>query len=340
MVIDAANHIEVANRAALVKEPLVSVHMITYNHEAYLTDAIEGVVRQKTEYPFELIIGEDCSKDKTRGIALAYQRRHPDKIAVLYSGSNVGPFANSRRVHLKQRGKYVALCEGDDYWHDPLKLQKQVSFLESHPDHVLVHSAFRVQTGEVIEPGPVFAEGIPTGRVFENLLRSNFIATCTVCMRQTVAADYYASSWRTNGYLMDDYPQWLFASQQGLIGYIDEPLATYRCTPGSVMRRTPDAALRMELSARQVKKDFVEQYGSSADALAAGLSTSNLRLLGMAIELADRATFLEEYQWYRRNNPGWRKDRQMLVRFLLFKLGLFTAARNFRRLGPARAILK
>jgi glycosyltransferase involved in cell wall biosynthesis len=334
MVSETSSEIEVADHAALVKAPVISVHMITYNHEPYLADAIEGVIRQQTEYPFELLIGEDCSTDKTRAIALAFQRRHPDRIAVLYSGSNVGALANSKRVFLKERGKYVAYCEGDDYWHDPSKLQKQVTFLEAHPDHVLVHSALRVQTGQAIKPRWTILERIPTGRVFEELLQGNFIATCTACIRRSVMADYFASGITRNGYLMDDYPRWLFASQQGLVGYIDEPLATYRRTPGSLTGRTPDAELRMEISARKVRMDFADRYGGSAEVLAAALSKSNRRVLNMAADLADRTTFLEEYRWYRMNNPDWRKDHRMLVRFLLFKLRLFRAARNCRRLVP------
>ncbi len=314
-----------------VTRPLLSVHMITYNHEPYIADAIEGVLRQQTEYPFELLIGEDCSTDKTRQIALAYQQRHADRVTVLYSDSNIGALANSQRVLARERGKYVAFCEGDDYWHDASKLQKQISFLESHPEHVLVHTAFRVQTGQVIEPRWTDVERIPEGKVFEALLAGNFIATCTVCMRRSVVLDYFASGIRRKGYLLDDYPRWLFASQQGLIGYIDEPLATYRCAPGSATRRTPDAALRMEFAARQIRRDFAERYGCSAEGFAAALRKSNRVALRMSAALGDRRTFLEEYRWYRKHDPGWRRDARMLLWFLLFKLRLFQAARHCRQ---------
>lgn len=329
---EAAQVTVVADAGRLVKAPLVSVHMITYNHEPYLGEAIESVVGQQTQYPFELIIGEDCSGDKTREVALSFQRRYPEKVVVLCSGTNVGARANGYRVSRCQRGKYVAFCEGDDYWHNPLKLQQQVSFLETHADHVLVHGAFRIQRGHEIEPGSVQRSGIPTGRVFEMLLQTNFIATCTVCMRRAVVVDYFGSHWSGKDYLMDDYPRWLFASQYGSIGYIDEPLATYRLIPGSAMRRTRDAALRVEMSARQIRSDFAEQYGCSAQALEGTRSRSNRHVLNLATDLADRRTFLEEYRWYRRHDAGWKRDGEMLGRFLLFKLGLFRVARNCRRL--------
>jgi glycosyltransferase involved in cell wall biosynthesis len=332
--------LEVSDPDVLVRAPLVSVKMITYNHEPYLAEAIEGVIGQQTQYPYELVVGEDYSKDKTREIALSYQRRYPDRIRVLYSASNVGWHQNSERVGLRCRGKYIAFCEGDDYWHDPLKLQKQVSFIENNTDYVMVHSALRMQVGAVIKPYPRPEPSIPTGKIFENLIERNFVATCTVCMRGSVAAGYCASQFSRNGYLMGDYPLWLFTSQQGLAGYINEPLATYRVTPGSMMRRAADAELRMEMSARQVRRDFAERYGCSAEALASALRNSNRRVLHMAANLAERTTFLEEYQWYRMNNPGWRKDAKMLVHFLFFKLRLFRAARSCWRLAERMPFLR
>src|ERR1700690_2758382 len=113
-----------------MKEPLVSVKMITYNHAPYITRAIEGVLQQKTTFPFELIIGEDCSTDGTREIVFAYQKKYPDIIRVITSDKNVGMNINGLRTIKAGKGKYIALCEGDDYWHNPEKLQKKVDFLK------------------------------------------------------------------------------------------------------------------------------------------------------------------------------------------------------------------
>ncbi len=313
----------IADQAAFVKAPLISVHMITYNHEPYLAEAIEGVIRQQTEFPFELIIGEDCSTDKTREIALAFQRHKPDKVAVLYSDSNVGALHNSTRVLQKTRGKYVAFCEGDDYWHDASKLQKQVSFLEAHPDHALVHCAFRVQTGQTIElPNWVVPSAVPTGRVFEKLLEANFIATCTVCMRRSVAANYYASNFRTRGYLMDDYPHWLFASREGFFAYIPDLLATYRVCLGSQSHQGPDHSLQMALSARRVAEDFIREYGCSPVALSRSRNRMNIRVLRAAFCAYDQVTFIREYEWYRKHNPAWREDLWTRARFIAAKFHL------------------
>src|SRR4030042_6002267 len=122
-------------------EPLVSVKMITYNHAPYIAQAIEGVLQQKTNFPFELVIGEDCSTDGTRAIVLEYQRKYSDIIRVITSDNNVGAYENIRRTSKACRGRYVAFCDGDDFWHDPSKLQKQTDYLETHPECGLVYSS-------------------------------------------------------------------------------------------------------------------------------------------------------------------------------------------------------
>lgn len=127
--------IETSDREKICKHPVVSVQMCTYNHEAYIRQAIEGVLMQKTDFEFELVIGEDCSQDKTREICFEYQKKHPDKIRVLWWHENVSRLGgNSRRVTAHCRGEFIAYCEGDDYWIDPLKLQKQVEVMKQHPN--------------------------------------------------------------------------------------------------------------------------------------------------------------------------------------------------------------
>ena len=128
--------IETSDAEKLCKRPLVSVNMQTYNHEKFITQAIEGVMMQETDFEYELIIGEDCSKDRTREICFEYQKKYPDKIRVLWAEENVCRLfcqANVNRCLIRSRGKYVACCEGDDYWTDPKKLQKQVEYMEAHP---------------------------------------------------------------------------------------------------------------------------------------------------------------------------------------------------------------
>ena len=111
--------------------------MITYNHEAYIEQAIEGILAQQCDFPIELIIGEDKSQDRTLEICLEYQKKYPELIRIVTWHENVGANANFLRVWGRARGKYLASCEGDDYWIDPAKLTKQVKFMEQSPDTIL-----------------------------------------------------------------------------------------------------------------------------------------------------------------------------------------------------------
>jgi len=148
--------------------PLLSIVTITYNHEPFIAKTIEGVLMQQVNFPIELIIAEDCSTDGTRAICQQYAEQYPELIRLITSESNVGAIANERRAMLAARGKYIAFCEGDDYWTDPLKLQKQVDFLESHPDYsVTFHRCkhYNVETHEMIDDncGYLFADNNQLG---------------------------------------------------------------------------------------------------------------------------------------------------------------------------------
>lgn len=117
------------------KNIVVSVCMITYNHENYIAQAIEGVLMQQTNFDIELVIGEDCSTDKTRDICMEYASKYHTIIRLLRRKENLGISKNFFNTLNKCTGKYIAICEGDDYWTDPLKLQKQVDFMEMNPEY-------------------------------------------------------------------------------------------------------------------------------------------------------------------------------------------------------------
>lgn len=130
-------------------KPLVSISCITYNHAPYIKDALEGFVSQKTDFPFEVLIHDDCSTDGTTEIIKEYARKYPDVIKPLYEKENQyqnGKPAGSNVWNLpRAQGKYIALCEGDDYWKDPDKLRKQVEFLEANPDYGMCFTDFDVK---------------------------------------------------------------------------------------------------------------------------------------------------------------------------------------------------
>lgn len=133
--------------------PLVSTRTYTYMHEPYIRECIESVLMQKTTFPVEVIIHDDASTDKTAGIVREYQAKHPHLIIAIYQvekhySKQVCATVMHKDTQKATRGKYIALCEGDDYWTDPLKLQKQADFMENNPGFSLCYHTYRLQTGD------------------------------------------------------------------------------------------------------------------------------------------------------------------------------------------------
>lgn len=125
-----------------METPLVSICSITYNHAPFIRQCLDSFLMQRTSFPSEIIINDDCSTDGTTEIIREYARAYPDKIFPVFHEENLyskgvrSMFA--RFTYTKAQGKYIAICEGDDFWIDPLKLQKQADFLESHPEYSMV----------------------------------------------------------------------------------------------------------------------------------------------------------------------------------------------------------
>jgi len=118
----------------------VSICITTYNIVSYISQAIEGALMQKTSFPFEIVIGDDGSTDGTRDILLSYKEKYPDIVQLVLHDENIGVNRNDISVIERARGKYLAWCDGDDYWVDENKLQKQYEILENNPDVSLVHT--------------------------------------------------------------------------------------------------------------------------------------------------------------------------------------------------------
>lgn len=138
---------------------MVSVSTIVYNHERFLRQCIEGVLNQQTNFAFEYLIHDDCSTDSSADIIREYAAKHPNIIKPVFETENQyskgGPWGSAVWNYPRAKGKYIALCEGDDYWTDPLKLQKQVDFMESHPEYSVCFCDYRnynIYTNQYLEP--------------------------------------------------------------------------------------------------------------------------------------------------------------------------------------------
>jgi glycosyltransferase involved in cell wall biosynthesis len=224
--------------------PLVSINCLTYNHSKYIRDAIEGFLMQKTNFPVEILIHDDASTDGTTEIIKEYEKRYPNLIKPLYEEEN--QWVKGRRGSLvfnipRAQGKYIAFCEGDDYWTDPYKLQKQVDFLETHPDYGMVHtddSNYDERTGiTVFSHKKDYYPYPPSGKVFIELIKKNFISTLTVVCRTDILRLAYLNMEKfLPDKLYRDYSLWLEISLRTKIKYLDMVTATYRIHEGSITR--------------------------------------------------------------------------------------------------------
>jgi glycosyltransferase involved in cell wall biosynthesis len=259
---------EISDPAVLSVTPLVSVKMMTYNHEPYIGQAIESVILQQTNFPFELVIGEDCSTDGTREIVFDYQKKYPEIIRVITSDKNVGARKNNVRLAKACRGKYIAYCEGDDYWHNPEKLQIQVDYLEAHPECGLVHSDVVWHNVESCKTIPRHYKERKLSHDHENVLRSIIefkyhVMTCTAVIRKCLLDEIHQTCRFefSEKFLMGDIQTWIEIARRSKVKYIDETLATYNALPESACRtKDIDKTFRFRINFAEIRMYYADKY--------------------------------------------------------------------------------
>lgn len=217
------------------RDPMVSICMLAYNLEPFVGKAIEGVLQQDVNFPIELVIGEDCSRDGTRVVCENYAALHPDRIRLLPSGVNLGMPGNAARTLAECRGKYIAICDGDDIWTDPTKLRQQIEFLEKNPDYGIVYTdvtTISETDTPIVDPDHMrLRKDYADGMVFFNLMGGNFLNNSTTVFRRRFLAEYPIDPER--GYYNYDHLLWLRISAQANVHFINTPTTAYRRHSGA-----------------------------------------------------------------------------------------------------------
>jgi hypothetical protein len=166
--------------------PMLSVLCLTYNHAAYIARALESFLAQATDFEIEIVVADDCSTDETVTILDRYRQQVGERLHVLTSPVNLGITRNFRRALKACRGRYIAFCEGDDFWRGSTKLQTQVNFLESHPDVVITYHNATIIYGDGREGGPQLQPKLRCGASREQLIATRSISTLTACFRHVL----------------------------------------------------------------------------------------------------------------------------------------------------------
>lgn len=205
-------------------EPLVSICCITYNHEKYVENTLNGFTSQITDFPFEILIHDDCSTDHTKDILDRFAQSYKGPIQILYEEEN--QFSKGANIAFDillplVRGKYVAICEGDDWWTDPKKLQTQISFMEAHPECSLsVHNGIRKNciTGEQTVVNPFAHEGfLSEDEMYFSFMNNPPTASFVV---RTAVLNYFPEYLR-RAPVVDDVLR-LYCYEQGSVYYFDK----------------------------------------------------------------------------------------------------------------------
>ncbi len=231
-----------------MNEVMVSICCAAYNHEAYIRDALDGFIKQKTDFPFEIIIHDDASTDRTAEIIREYEQKYPEIIRPIYQKEN--QYSKGRRIfadmiYLFASGKYIALCEGDDYWLDEYKLQKQIDYMETHQECTICFSnAYeenqldKSKTKLFLPNSKEDAKYFPycdKDYTLDNAYEISFAPTASYVFPRKMCNDF------RDHYLpcpTGDLQLRLLCTSQGYAHYINEPLSVYRTNvPNSATTR-------------------------------------------------------------------------------------------------------
>ncbi|MBC7797301.1 MAG: glycosyltransferase [Pyrinomonadaceae bacterium] len=287
---------------------LISVCMITFNHAPFIAQAIEGVLSQQTSFEVELVIGEDFSSDETRQICEDYQSKHPKQIKLLETRGNLGMMPNFIRTLKSCRGRYIALCEGDDFWTDSSKLQKQVDFLEANADFAISFHNVEIKYEDNTRKNVAGNVDQKAVSVFEDLALRNFIHTAS-CVFRNHNSDFPA--WFVKMHV-GDWTLHLINAEHGKIGYINEVMAVYRIHQGGVWasKKHQETLLKWIPIVEQCRQHFYPR----------GNDEFNSQLVHNHSELCFNCFDSKNYEQYRKSYHFCLKHAGLLSRRTMFAL--------------------
>ncbi|MBD3843992.1 MAG: glycosyltransferase, partial [Campylobacterales bacterium] len=212
-------------------DTMVSVICTTYNHEKFIEQALESMANQKTNFKYEILVGDDCSTDKTASIVEKLYQKYPDIIVPVLRKSNIGPKENHLDLFNRAKGKYIALNEGDDYWTDFNKLQMQVDYMEKHEECSVCFHPVEVIDENNFKSKNIYPPNIDGNKfTFEKLLNSNLIQTNSVIYRNNIFKNYIIHPLLMPG----DWFRHLKNAMYGEIHMIPRVMSAYRKHDGGI----------------------------------------------------------------------------------------------------------
>ena len=256
-----------------MEEPLVSIVCAVFNHGPFLRNALDGFLNQQVNFPFEILVHEDASTDNSAEIIRDYETKYPDLIYPVYQTENQysqGIPIEASFLYPRARGKYIALCEGDDYWTDPLKLQKQVDYMEAHPECTMCFGKALEHWEGSDRPDKVFSDIKDRDYAPEELTHGWFISTATVVFKkQVIDSDLFRKYTADRKIITGDLPLWLTCASMGTVHGFSDVFSVYRRLPTGFML-SMDSKRRLAMGDHRVEiyKVFGEKYKKSTVSMA------------------------------------------------------------------------
>lgn len=303
--------------------PLVSVIVLAYDHEPFLGDALDGIVAQRVDFPIEIIVGEDCSKDGTLAVAERYRAQYPDLIQIVTSPDNVGAIRNLHRCVAAARGEFIAFCEGDDWWTDPDKLAKQVQLMT--PDVGLVHADVAIARplagpGWHVDRVSVHSGRDPAtlqGEMFASVIRGLYVGTCTTLYRRIVIEQALQTRLGDPHHVLFDFSAAAFCAASWRIAYLEEVVAVYRQNPASATHGSFAKKVAFLRGSVAVYGELERLFGNRADFDPKAVGWAHEGLAKAAFLALDAAALSEALAGLRISRPGAARSPAMLLRRLL-----------------------
>lgn len=245
-------------------ELIFSVVIITYNQEKYIGKTLDSILSQEHSYSYEIIIGDDCSSDKTPQIIEEYRKSYPSIVKPIYNSKNLGAMNNYYNTISKVKGKYIMICGGDDYWL-PLKVETQISFMEKNEAFGLCYGISRLcdENDNTLED----TTGVACHNPIDILKIGNSVPASTVCVRRTLFEKYITDIAPQNkNWLMEDYPLNIYAFLNSYVHFFDKCLSMYRIVNGSITHQKNLKKLyTFEKSVYEIRSFFSDLYEISIE---------------------------------------------------------------------------
>lgn len=299
--------------------PKVSISVITYNHAAYIRQTLEGILMQQTDFEYEVIIGDDLSPDNTREILLEYQAKHPDKISLILHKEKAGGIPGKMNfvstIHAA-KGEYIALLDGDDYWTDPLKLQRQVDFLDQHQEYSLCfHNAQIVFEGVEGNERPYNPwTTAQTFQIEDLILNEWFIHSGSIMYRRawfpSVKDSFYALP-------SGDIPIGITLADQGPVGYLPDKMSVYRKNPGSASHQAAHKAIQASKARIQIYKALNgDLENRHQQVFQKAIQWKELEIAKFALRSGNQSELSNQIQVLKSNRASFSGKKRQLFRIL------------------------